>query len=379
LIHLWLRHTFMSISNSQQLAQKGPRLSIPFVPLSVSTHNSTSTTDSTSSHVASQDARENPPLRVESWGYDFRLKLETPSKELVEKLTRLKEESKMRGEGPNGEGLGTVVICHSVSHHIVLSKLERLDELTICLYRWEDSLYFTHYHKRSIRPSSEESSLPELLSKVASTFWDLWDSIKGFEEILESVLQLSYSVRSSRSYPDSEGDVADDFEMGDSLEECFLFLTERETLCCRSSRRRRQPRPRFSICYPFYNRLDSLDRLDLNVCSCETFSRTSRSRITRSSLSLRFLLVFSFDLVFTLLLEHDSSSRSTRTNPDLAITHETSLRGALPRLFRRSLREPHPYQLPRSSQLVEILFQSPHSGIIRKHDYRRDRRETSGG
>jgi len=100
----------MSISNSQRLAQKGPRLSIPFVPSSSST-----STDPTSSNPTSQEAREYPPLRVESWGYDFRLKLETPSRELVEKLTRLKDESKMRGEGPHGAGLGSVVICHSVS------------------------------------------------------------------------------------------------------------------------------------------------------------------------------------------------------------------------------------------------------------------------
>ncbi|GAA5877946.1 hypothetical protein JCM16303_002788 [Sporobolomyces ruberrimus] len=135
-----LKHTLTSISHSQKLAARGPRLSIPFVPHSVVQHvqhpTSSSSPTRKASNGSSQPSTENvqllkPRLRVESWGYDFRLKLQTPSKELVERLTQLKKESKDRGEGFDGQGIGAVVICHSMGGLVVLHALSQAPDPTI--------------------------------------------------------------------------------------------------------------------------------------------------------------------------------------------------------------------------------------------------------
>lgn len=55
-----------------------------------------------------------PPLRFHSFGYDWRRSLQLSSALLLEKLQRLKEESALRGEGPDGKGLGATIIAHSV-------------------------------------------------------------------------------------------------------------------------------------------------------------------------------------------------------------------------------------------------------------------------
>jgi len=55
-----------------------------------------------------------PPLRYHSFGYDWRRSLQMSSKLLLELLVRLKEESALRGEGPDGQGLGATIIAHSV-------------------------------------------------------------------------------------------------------------------------------------------------------------------------------------------------------------------------------------------------------------------------
>ncbi|GAA5964177.1 hypothetical protein JCM3765_005368 [Sporobolomyces pararoseus] len=133
-----LKHTLTSISHAQKVAAKGPRLSIPFVPQAVvhHVHNNSSSTSTTSSPSDQnvQSRTENllkPRIKVESWGYDFRLKLQTSSKELVERLTQLKRESQARREGPNGEGLGAVVICHSMGGLVVLHALSQAQDPTI--------------------------------------------------------------------------------------------------------------------------------------------------------------------------------------------------------------------------------------------------------
>ncbi|GAA5930718.1 uncharacterized protein JCM15063_002439 [Sporobolomyces koalae] len=119
-----LKHLFTSIRHSQKAALRGSRLSIPFMP-----HGSS--TPSAETEAKREERLLRPPIKVESWGYDFRLSLQTPSKELVERLTRLKQESRARGEGPNGQGLGAVVICHSMGGLVVLHALAQASDPTI--------------------------------------------------------------------------------------------------------------------------------------------------------------------------------------------------------------------------------------------------------
>jgi hypothetical protein len=148
------RHTLTSISHSQKLAARGPRLSIPFVPQSVvqhvhpsnsSSHNSPSSPSIANSNSQPDNLLLKPRLKVLSWGYDFRLKLQTPSRELIERLTEMKRESKERGEGIDGQGIGAVVICHSVS--------------CLSLYRLVISAdQFIRSDGRSGRPSRSKSS-----------------------------------------------------------------------------------------------------------------------------------------------------------------------------------------------------------------------------
>ncbi|GAA5903329.1 uncharacterized protein JCM6883_002763 [Sporobolomyces salmoneus] len=134
-----LKHTLTSISHSQKLAARGSRISIPFVPHSIIPHVHSSASSSsqgsnhppTNNHSIPSDLLLKPRIKVESWGYDFRLKLQTPSRELVERLTQLKAESKARGEGPDGEGLGAVVICHSMGGLVVLHALSQAPDPTI--------------------------------------------------------------------------------------------------------------------------------------------------------------------------------------------------------------------------------------------------------
>ncbi|GJN93825.1 hypothetical protein Rhopal_006883-T1 [Rhodotorula paludigena] len=72
-----------------------------------------------------------PPLRFHSFGYDWRRSLQLSSALLLEKLQRLKEESALRGEGPDGKGLGATIIAHSMGGLVALHALASAPDPTI--------------------------------------------------------------------------------------------------------------------------------------------------------------------------------------------------------------------------------------------------------
>ncbi|BGP43241.1 hypothetical protein JCM10449v2_007269 [Rhodotorula kratochvilovae] len=85
----------------------------------------------TSSNPPSPHDPLRPPLRYHSFGYDWRRSLQLSSKLLVKKLVRLKEESALRGEGPDGKGLGATIIAHSMGGLVALHALASAPDPTV--------------------------------------------------------------------------------------------------------------------------------------------------------------------------------------------------------------------------------------------------------
>ncbi|KAK4052319.1 hypothetical protein OIO90_004400 [Microbotryomycetes sp. JL221] len=96
------------------------------------------TAEATASTGTAFDARLNPtassrpaPVHFVNHGYDWRRRLELSSAELIERLERLKRESKARGEGPDGQGEGATVIAHSMGGLVLLHALATCKDPTI--------------------------------------------------------------------------------------------------------------------------------------------------------------------------------------------------------------------------------------------------------
>ncbi|KAK4048407.1 hypothetical protein OIV83_004753 [Microbotryomycetes sp. JL201] len=71
------------------------------------------------------------PVHFVNHGYDWRRRLELSSAELIERLERLKAESKARGEGPDSQGEGATVIAHSMGGLVLLHALATCSDPTI--------------------------------------------------------------------------------------------------------------------------------------------------------------------------------------------------------------------------------------------------------
>ncbi|KAM0786141.1 hypothetical protein ACM66B_006949 [Microbotryomycetes sp. NB124-2] len=71
------------------------------------------------------------PVHFVNHGYDWRRRLELSSAELIERLERLKQESKERGEGKDGQGEGATVIAHSMGGLVLLHALATCKDPTI--------------------------------------------------------------------------------------------------------------------------------------------------------------------------------------------------------------------------------------------------------
>ncbi|GAA5867660.1 hypothetical protein JCM8547_001334 [Rhodosporidiobolus lusitaniae] len=115
-----LKTKLKSISASQHAAQHphSPLPSLPFSP-------------PPSPSPPSPEALLRPPVIFHSWGYDWRRGLELSSKKLLEFLEGLKRESKERGEGEGGEGVGATVIAHSMGGLVMLHALATAPDPTV--------------------------------------------------------------------------------------------------------------------------------------------------------------------------------------------------------------------------------------------------------
>lgn len=124
---------------------------------------------SATQHAAPRDPLR-PPLRYHSFGYDWRRSLQMSSKLLLEMLIRLKEESALRGEGPDGQGLGATIIAHSVrlASHADSTCARILTPVRLSC-RWAVSSRCTRSPPHPTRPSSAASSSPGRPSRAAST------------------------------------------------------------------------------------------------------------------------------------------------------------------------------------------------------------------
>lgn len=82
-------------------------------------------------HHPPPDPLLHPPLRFQTFGYDWRLSLQRSSATLLAFLERLKAESAARGEGPDGRGLGATVVAHSMGGLVLLHALARAEDPSI--------------------------------------------------------------------------------------------------------------------------------------------------------------------------------------------------------------------------------------------------------